>query len=34
MIFREEILVAQYRKTSWGNAIVFQKGSSTEKVYG
>ena len=27
-------LVLQYRKTSWGNAFVFQKNFSTEKVYG
>ena len=33
-IFRGKILVSQYRKTSWGNAFVFQKISSTEKHYG
>ena len=30
----EKILVSQNRRTSWGNAFVFQKNSSTEKVYG
>ena len=29
-----ELLVSQYRKNWWGNAFVFQKSSSTEKVYG
>ena len=33
-IFRGKILVSEYRKTSWGNAFVFQKISSTEKSYG
>ena len=32
--FRGKTLVSQYRKTSWGNAFVFQKTSSTEKIYG
>ena len=27
------VLVSQYQKTSWVNAFVFQKVSSTEKVY-
>ena len=29
--FRGKVLVSWYRKTSWGNAFVFQKFSSTEK---
>ena len=33
-LFRGKFLVSQYRKTSWGNAFVFQKNSSTEKKYG
>ena len=33
-IFRGEFLVSQYRKSSWGNAFVFHKISSTEKNYG
>ena len=33
-VFSGKILVSQYRKTSWGNAFVFQKNSSTVKVYG
>ena len=33
-IFRGKILVSEYRKTSWGNAFVFQKNSITEKNYG
>ena len=33
-IFGGKFLVSRYRKTSWGNAFVFQKISSTEKIYG
>ena len=31
MTFRGNVLASRYRKTSWGNAFVVQKLSSTEK---